>query len=311
VDLLDRQQPAWSPTFTVVIPTRGRPDGLGRCLAALAAQDYPRACYDVIVVDDGSPESVRPVIDQFRTTLRVDLIEQSNAGPAAARNAGARRATGEFLAFTDDDCVPASSWLTCLARAFETTPGRLIGGSSINRVRDNRFSEVSQQLVSYLYQYYNNGEAGVRFLTSNNMALSAAQFLELGGFSASFSRAAGEDRDFCERWLRRGYAMAYVADATVDHHHMLDLRGFWHQHFNYGRGSHGFHSAHAARGYPPLAVEPMRFYLQLLMYPLSIDRSPRGVALVMLMGVAQIANAAGFFWQAVVARRSRHSTNDS
>jgi GT2 family glycosyltransferase len=299
-----------TPTFTVLIPTRARPESLRRCLAALAAQDYPRECYDVIVVDDGSPESVRPVTDLYRPALRVELIEQSNAGPAAARNAGAERATGELLAFTDDDCAPVPSWLTCLARAFEATPGRLIGGSSVNRV-DNSFSEVSQQLVSYLYEYYNTGEHGVRFLTSNNMALPADRFHEIGGFNTAFPRAAAEDRDFCERWLKSGYAMGYVPEAIVEHYHILDLNGFLRQHFNYGRGALGFQRARMDRGYARLEVEPMSFYLELLKYPLSAEFSARGLLLVGLMGVTQIVNAAGFFWQALVSRKSQQSTVNS
>jgi GT2 family glycosyltransferase len=49
--------------------------------------------------------------------------------------------------------------------------------------------------------------------------------------------AAGEDREFCDRWLRHGYRMAYVPKATVYHAHELTFCTFWRQHFGYGRGA--------------------------------------------------------------------------
>ncbi|MGH7502666.1 MAG: glycosyltransferase family 2 protein [Longimicrobiales bacterium] len=287
--------------FSVIIPTHDRPAGLARCLDALIAQEFDRATFEIVVVDDGGKRGPREIIAARDSLVAITLLTQANAGPAAARNAGARVARGRFLAFTDDDCAPSPGWLSVLARVFEKSPESMFGGLTRNCVDRNAYADVSQALVSYLYEYYND-DGDVRFLTSNNMAMPADRFRALGGFSARFPRAAAEDRDLCERWLRAGHLMSYAPDAIVDHHHTLTLRSFWRQHFNYGRGAHGFHVARATRGYGRLRIEPLRFYVGLVGHPITRNRSLRGVQHAALMALTQIANAAGFFYEALVWR---------
>jgi GT2 family glycosyltransferase len=291
---------ALESTFTVVVPTHGRAASLSRCLAALAAQTLPTARWNAIVVDDGSREDVAQVVEPWRERMRLDLMRQRHLGPAAARNAGAEAATGRYLAFTDDDCAPAPAWLAALAAAYARSPGDMLGGSTVNAVHGNPYSDVSQAVVSYLYDYYNRG-GRVRFLTSNNMAVPADGFRALGGFCSGFRLAAAEDRDLCERWRTAGRGMTLVPDAIVHHHHVLSFRTFWRQHFHYGRGAHGFHRLRMERGSVPIRVEPLRFYLGLLRYPFSGRRPLTGAHRAALMAVTQVANAAGYFYEA--ARR--------
>src|SRR4051794_19726519 len=106
------------PFFSVIIPTRDRPEQLVACLRSLGALAYPRDRFEVIVVDDGSTTALEPIVGRSRGELHLALLKQSNAGPAAARNTGAAHAKGEFLAFIDDDCSPASDWLQALAARF-------------------------------------------------------------------------------------------------------------------------------------------------------------------------------------------------
>jgi glycosyltransferase involved in cell wall biosynthesis len=292
---------AAKPIVSVIVPTHDRPEGVARCLGALAAQTFERGRFEVIVVDDGSRLPPQAAVAGVADRLDAMLVLQARGGPASARNAGAARARGRFLAFTDDDCAPDPGWLAALARAFEARPEAMIGGVTENRVEQNPYADVSQALIAYLYEYY-NGNGGVRFLTSNNMAVPADGFHALGGFSARFPLAAAEDRDLCERWSRAGRAMHLAPDAVVAHHHALTWRTFCRQHFNYGRGAHGFHAARAVRGYGPLRIEPLRFYLGLLRYPLARDRSLSGIRRSVLMGLTQVANAAGFFYEAAMTR---------
>src|SRR5262245_35313420 len=95
------------PFISVIIPTYERVGQLSVCLGALVAQDYPRDHFEVLVVDDGSATSPEAGVDAFRDRLNVQFLTQRHAGPATARNFGAAHAKGDFLAFTDDDCVPA------------------------------------------------------------------------------------------------------------------------------------------------------------------------------------------------------------
>jgi len=286
------------PGMTIVVPTRDRPSHLAACLDALIGLEYPRHRMHVVIVDDGSVESPRPVVDQFRGRIDVQLIEQEAAGPAAARNAGVARARHEYVVFTDDDCAPEPGWLLGLASGFERSPHAMLGGRTVNALSTNLFSEASQELVSYLYEYYNSPEHGARFLTSNNMAMPTEAFLQLGGFHASFPRAAAEDRDLCDRWHGAGHAMWYVPDAVVRHSHALGWSRFWRQHFGYGRGAHGYHARRAERGETSVRLEPLRFYAGLLAHPARRGAGLRAPSLSALLALAQIANMVGYLAEA-------------
>lgn len=116
-------------------------------------------------------------------------------------------------------------------------------------------------------------------------------------FDTSFPLAAGEDREFCDRWLQQGLPMAYAPEARVDHSHHLSLRRFWRQRFNYGRGAYCFHQVRARRAAEQVKVEPLEFYWQLLTYPLARQHQIQGMLLSGLLFVSQVANVAGFFWE--------------
>src|SRR5919107_2893076 len=158
------------PFLSVIVPTFQRPDGLSRCLDALAAQELPRARFEVVVVDDGSAEPPRAIVSRFMPRLDVRLIVQQNAGPAAARNAGAAAARGTLLVFTDDDCRPDPRWLRVIADAAARHPDCAIGGRVQNALGDGLYSTASQLLIEFLYEYYNVGESTGRFFITSNLA---------------------------------------------------------------------------------------------------------------------------------------------
>jgi GT2 family glycosyltransferase len=285
------------PFFSIVIPTYNRPQSLQNCLEALAKLTYSRDHFEVIVVDDGSSVSLELIVAQFKKQLNLTLIRQQNAGPATARNTGAAQAKGQFIAFVDDDCAPTSTWLTVLAQQLTETPDCLVGGHTTNMLSDNLYSTAHQVLVDYFYSYYNAKPHQARFLTSNNIALSAQQFRQIGGFDTSFPLAAGEDREFCDRWMQCGYSMCYVFDARVHHAHLLTFSCFWRQHFNYGQGAFHFRTIRAQRSTGQIKLEPRSFYVNLLGYPLTHPTSQPRILIAGLCLISQIANAAGFFWQ--------------
>jgi glycosyltransferase involved in cell wall biosynthesis len=96
--------------FSVIVPSIGRDPGLARLLEALAAQSFPRERFEVRVAL--VPASCPPAARDSLASLGAELVPlERNAGPGAARNAAARGARGEFLAFTEDDCVPDRNWL--------------------------------------------------------------------------------------------------------------------------------------------------------------------------------------------------------
>jgi glycosyltransferase involved in cell wall biosynthesis len=289
--------PYLSPKFSIVVPTYNRSESLRRCLQSLAQLDYPRDAFEVVVVDDGSQQQLDDVVADFDQAIAVQLIRQANAGPASARNAGAFAARGIYLAFTDDDCQPASDWLMALDAAVAETPQALIGGHTINALPNNLYSTASQLLIDYIYEYFNQAKGEATFFASNNFAAPNDLFCELGGFDQQFPLAAGEDREFCDRWLFSQHPLVYAPAMRIDHAHSLTFKSFWRQHFNYGRGAFYFHQVRSRRQAQPLSVEPITFYLELLAYPLRRQSGGRSLALSGLFLLSQVANVVGFFWE--------------
>ncbi|MBE9059432.1 glycosyltransferase family 2 protein [cf. Phormidesmis sp. LEGE 11477] len=303
------------PSFSIVVPTYNRPSQLQGCLEALAQIDYPRDRYQVVVVDDGSVQPLDTVVEPFQPALEINLLRQKNAGPAAARNAGAQAAKGDYIAFTDDDCMPAADWLAQFAIALGAHPDAMIGGHTINALPQNLYSSASQALIDYIYEYYGSSDADV-FFASNNIAMSRSQFLEIGGFDISFPLAAAEDRELCDRWQQSGYPMQYAPSATIQHAHALSLKSFWRQHFGYGRGAFCFHKARAQRTEETIKVEPVNFYTDLLTYPMKnnpMEESGFSAPLQVsgLFFLSQVATATGFFWEKWTAQRQQNSVASS
>ncbi|MEA5619321.1 glycosyltransferase [Cronbergia sp. UHCC 0137] len=287
------------PFFSIIIPTYARPQQLSSCLQALSKLNYPDDKFEVIIVDDGSPISLNQIISEWQSQLNITLLKQPNQGPSIARNLGASYAKGEFLAFTDDDCIPAAAWLEEFASQLLKTPNCLIGGQIVNALVENIYATSSQLLIDYLYEYYNKQNTKTRqtsFFTSNNFAISREIFNSLGGFG-KFRLAAAEDRELCDRALQLGYEMVYIPEALVYHAHHLNLVQFWQQHFNYGRGAIHFNQARANRGLGKIQPEPSPFYTNLFLYPFRQGFFYRAPLISGLLLLSQIAHSTGCFWE--------------
>lgn len=286
------------PFFSVIIPTHARPDRLAACLEALANLDYPRDRFEVIVVDDGNDTPPHDVVRRFSGRLDVALLTQPHAGPATARNTAAARARGEVLAFTDDDCAPASDWLTHLALRFAQDKHLAVGGRTINALPNDPYAAASQLIMDVVYAYYNADGSRVRFVASNNVAFPKDGFHAVGGFDSTFPLAA-EDRDLCDRWVQHGFRIVYAPEVIVRHAHRMGLRGYSRQHFSYGRGAYRFQRARLARGSGSV-VKELGFYRSLpglVRRSLAKTPGPKSVWPLALLAVWQVANAAGFFWE--------------
>jgi GT2 family glycosyltransferase len=284
-------------SISVVVPTFDRPAALVRCLDGIAAMRGAGPDLEVVVVNDGGAPLPEVARERLRGRLDLTVVEQRRAGPAAARNTGADRARSTFVAFLDDDCVPAAGWLAALEARFADDPEVAIGGRTVNALPDNPFSSASQLLVDYLYAQHNAAGGRPTFLASNNLALPRRALLAIGGFDVAFRRPAGEDRDLCDRWQRAGHRMVFAPEAIVQHAHALGPAAFWRQHFDYGRGAYAFRRARALRDGARIALEPARFYAQLVRTPFASGGGPRAVGLASLLVLAQLANAAGYAWE--------------
>lgn len=284
------------PFISVIVPTFARPQKLAECLDALARQDYPPDRFEVIVVDDGSGDTPADVIAALSRSINARLILVPHGGPAAARNIGAAQASGTFLAFTDDDCQPAPSWLSALATYLARHPTHAAGGRVVNALTNNKYSEASQLLVSYLYEYYEGQPQ--HFFCSDNIALSAECFRAFGGFDAAGVRITGEDRDLCERWVYAGRMLAYLPEAVVHHSHFLTFRTFLRQHWRYGKDALDVHRGRRARSGTGAEVR-MGFYLNLVRYPFRKNYGLAAPLYAVLLVATQLAYVAGLLRRCV------------
>ncbi len=283
------------PFFSIIIPTYQRPAQLEQCLRAITRLDYPANRFEVVVVNDGSRGHPEKVVAPFAARINVTLLKADHNGPATARNIGAAGAKGEFLVFTDDDCLPLPNWLQSFSKCFSEAPDGLIGGRTLNSLPDNPYSTAGQLLCDYLYAAYNADCQNARFLTSNNLGLKRQHFTRIGGFDANFRWAGGEDREFSRRWRHHGRRIIYAPEAAILHHHALTFNTFFRQHFIYGRGAFLFHRKQKDLSERFTKWEHLLFYSRLLRYPYQRPFNRRTAHCGALFMVSQVAVAAGYF----------------
>jgi glycosyltransferase involved in cell wall biosynthesis len=286
-----------APFISIIIPTYERNQQLDSCIRSIMDLKYQKHHLEIIVVDDGGDEPVRPILSPYFEKLDLRLLIQKKLGPASARNLGASFANGEYYAFLDDDCAPDPHWLERLLVKASQSRGHAVGGRTVNSLPNNPYSSVSQMIVDCLYGYFNINWNNAKFLTSNNLLVPAKGFDSIRGFDTTMPLAGGEDREFSSRWIARGFSMTFAPEAVVYHYHDLNIFSFWRQHFNYGRGSAmcgrwGIQEIEKERRLKYLA-----FYLDLLLHPLFRVRHRKALLLFLLMIVSQWATGMGFAWE--------------
>lgn len=283
-----------TPAFSVVVPTYDRPDSLRRSLDALAAQDFPLQGFEVVIVDDGGVCSPATTAAEYGDRLTITVHSQANRGPAAARNAGARAARGDYVAFVDDDCCVAPSWLSAFDAAFRANPGTcLLGGWTLNPHPDHVLPELSHVILEVLRRRYLPAPGGIYFFGGCNLAARRDDFLRVGGFDERFATA--EDRELCDRWLHRGGRLVDVPSACVWNADNLSFREFLVRYFRYGRGAYRFHRLRRSRGSGRLRPDFALFYWHVLQA--CIGSRGSAVRKVAAWGSWQVANAVGFGWE--------------
>jgi GT2 family glycosyltransferase len=194
------------PLFSVIVPTYHRNDLLAKCLDCLApgVQTLPAEQYEVIVTDDGSQTIAEEIIKQYYPWVK--WVAGPHKGPAANRNNGARYANGEWLAFTDDDCLPDPQWLAAYTEAIIKESSYLVfeGRVYVDRPKQT-LAEKSPA----------NESGG--YLWSCNFAIKKELFNYLNGFDERFPYAAMEDVDMKLRLTKAGYKILFIKTASLCH----------------------------------------------------------------------------------------------
>jgi GT2 family glycosyltransferase len=214
--------------ISVIVCTRNGRPRIAACLRALEKQSMPP--HEVIVVDDGSTDGTSGLVEREFPT--VTLMRLEPCGLSAARNAGAEAATGEYVAFTDDDCEPDRDWLAGLATAFATGWDGVGGPNLPPPPRDAVEAIVAAAPGAPSHVMLDDEEA--EHLPGCNIAVRRRAYFDIGGFDPQF-KTAGDDVDFCWRLRDRGYRLGFAPTAFVWHHRRPSLRGYLRQQIGYGK----------------------------------------------------------------------------
>lgn len=205
--------------ITVAVATCGRPDGLTRCLEALAGGTARPG--EVIIVDQAPTARARAAADAC-TGLEVRYLEQPRLGLSASRNLALASATTTVLAVTDDDCAPQKGWVAALADALRRhpVPAAVTGPVVASGPAPAGAHAVSLRTSSARVDH--RGRVLPWHVGSGaNFAAHTALLERHGGWDerlgvGSRGRAA-EDADLLYRIMRGGGAVRYEPDAIVAH----------------------------------------------------------------------------------------------
>jgi len=215
------------PRISVVVCTYNGRRTIRNCLEGLMAMAYPN--YEVVVVNDGSTDDTPAIVGEF-PVRRIDI---DNGGLSNARNVGMREATGEIVAYIDDDVRPDPHWLYYVAHAFMTTEHVGIGGPNIPPPEDGFVAQcVAKAPGGPNHVLWSDGDA--EHIPGCNMAFRREALAEINGFDTRF-RIAGDDVDLCWRLQANGGSLGFHAGAAVLHHRRNDVGGYLRQQRNYGK----------------------------------------------------------------------------
>ncbi len=215
------------PRVSVVVCTYNGARHLRQCLRELSHLDYPD--YEVIVVNDGSTDKSAAIASEFD----VRLINTPNCGLSNARNTGLRAATGEIIAYIDDDAYPDPQWLRYIVNTLQSSTHVAAGGPNI--------PPPGASLVSTSVSHSPGGPLHIlltdeiaEHIPGCNMAFWKKRLAAIGGFDPQF-RVAGDDVDVCWRLQEKGWTIAYSPSAVVWHHRRSSAQAYLKQQLGYGK----------------------------------------------------------------------------
>jgi glycosyltransferase involved in cell wall biosynthesis len=195
--------------ITVVIPTYRRTALLNRCIKALFEQRFDNTQFEIIVVSDGPDAETQNILNNWcgynLPVLRFMPLSQKK-GPAAARNHGWQNASGQIIAFTDDDCIPDNNWLSEIAKHCHAHEDVAITGKVI--------VPISEEPTDYELNISHLETAD--FITAN-CACTKNALIKAGGFDERFRMAWREDSDLHFKLMTNAIHIKKVKTAIVTH----------------------------------------------------------------------------------------------
>ena len=212
-----QKEPAILPirSLSVIVPCRGCSPTLLACLHSLRSQrvDLP---VEIIVVING-----RVFARPSESLSGCIYVHEPVPGPAAARNAGVRAATGDVFAFIDSDCVADPGWLAAALKVMrEGASDCIIAGAITRSGSDKNWASLYDRATYLRQEDYVKGSGAC---VTANLVVHRTVFARIGPFDQAFTEAAFEDWEWSTRACRLGVAIVFAGDAVVDHPCMAQL----------------------------------------------------------------------------------------
>ncbi|MEP6683852.1 MAG: glycosyltransferase family A protein [Parafilimonas sp.] len=197
---------------SVIIPTYKRPALLIKCLTHLAAQNFSKEKYEVIVVTDGPDYDTKNEVMLFSQQHMFFNLSCYNLnekkGPAAARNKGVQYAKGSLIVFTDDDCLPQAEWLSKYWDAHTSNHENIAAFTGRTIVPNLKTPTDYDLNVANLQT--------AEFITAN-CAITKQAFNIVGGFDEAFPIAWREDSDMHFKLIEASVPIYHVNKAAIIH----------------------------------------------------------------------------------------------
>lgn len=225
--------------ISVVIPMRNEADILERCLSAMEELDYPQEFFEVVLVNDGSTDNTGELITGQDWSFNYQYIETDGVGVSEARDIGFRRAKGDFIAFTDADCVVERDWLLRLSEPFYEDVAA-VGGPNITPDDDVPFARCVGLVLSFLskpgarYAYEGDTVHEIHHNPTCNVMYRKSVLEEVNGFNQDLVTTDDEELDY--RIRKKGYRIIYTPNARVKHYRRPNWKKFMKMAYKYGLG---------------------------------------------------------------------------
>ncbi len=225
---------------SVIIPLKAINEYLSEALPRHAALEG--GPYEILVLPDETPAGGNP---------QVRFIPTGPVGPAEKRDIGAKEASGEILAFIDDDAYPRPDWLRNAVRHFSDPRVGAVGGPAVTPESDSVLQKASGAVYASLlgggphaHRYLSIGPVReIDDFPTVNLIVRRSAFEEVGGFDTHYW--PGEDTKFCLDLVKKGWKIIYDPDVLVWHHRRPSIFGHLRQVWRYA-----VHRGHFARRFP-------------------------------------------------------------
>jgi glycosyltransferase involved in cell wall biosynthesis len=252
---------------SVIIPAYNAQETIDFCLDSLIKQKDLDIPLEIIIVDDGSTDGTVEHIKYFQrqdlpNNITIRLLQQEkNQGPAAARNRGAKEATGDILLFTDADCVAESDWVKEMLSPFKSEHVSAVKGAYKTK-QPELVARLAQAEFDSRYELLARQEK-IDVVFTYAAAIKKSVFWEVGGFDTSFPKADNEDTDLSYK-IAKNHTIIFNPKAIIYHQHPASLKEYLTKKF-----SRGYWRMHVYKRFPEKAMQdsytPQSLKLQILL----------------------------------------------